>query len=867
MTTFVNLEYQEIISLITEAGLNCKAEILKKAINKTAFLRDIAGEKLYIVQDENYYKQYSNTDKIESELKCLITSIIEKSYNNLDDKDKTNIRCTYVKSFKSIFSNTFVISLMPQLKKILTEDEKGAFVKSLDKSLYELHFLNGYLDMKTKLFHERDVKLKPVTYVIPRNYKTPSKKSVNIVRKTFQQIMSNPADLKILLLITALSLAGDAIKDQTALFYLGDGSNGKSVFMDCLAIAFGDYVQVLDKQTFEKGYTKQEKILNQFLINTYIRIANINEFSDRPIDLTIFKNFCDGKITTTSLYKDGQNTIMHRAKAFNVMNLFPKLLLDGGAKRRIDAITGKSFFVDAETDVNEKKNIYLKDKELITRYTANDDILNAIVAIICEYSQMLANGEKIDTQSNENMNNTRNDILNSNDNMTDFIDSKLIITNCGDDHIAKGDMQKMYKTFNDKSLITLNQIISSLKQSSKSIAYNTNIRNEDGTRGAFIGVKFAKKIDINEDDEITVEEYTKLINKVDLQKDQIRYLIKLLVKNKIECNNEELKLYMTSEIDEVNTTTITTTTTTTTQKKINLMPPIFDDEVIIEDEYIEVEVHNQKDDKIELLESVLDDATSYIKQLEEYIERNEENNIRYSTYENKESDCESVTLEFETIHADNYDKDFDCDKVEELKKPKESDNNETFSEIITKCNFQFSSKYADRRYLNEHVEKVSDIYTNLIQEHLKVDKKNIKALVVEIPKPVLINDYYEDYFCIKFDGVKANTKDRNMIFEKAVKMIAYNDVFASIEFINSYENICTLESALEIAKKPKKKVVKEVVTEEVIIVDEEKPSIFEKPVQHDFVQIAEGVFYDTKRKKQVVTIDDDQLNNDDVLFD
>ena len=59
--------------------------------------------------------------------------------------------------------------------------------------------------------------------------------------------------------------------------------------MECLAIAFGDYVQVLDKQTFEKGYAKQEKILNQFLINTYIRLANINEFSDTPIDASILK--------------------------------------------------------------------------------------------------------------------------------------------------------------------------------------------------------------------------------------------------------------------------------------------------------------------------------------------------------------------------------------------------------------------------------------------------------------------------------------------------------------------------------------------------------------------------------------------------
>ena len=110
------------------------------------------------------------------------------------------------------------------------------------------------------------------------------------------------------------------------------------------------------------------------------------------------------------------------------------------------------------------------------------------------------------------MKSTRDDILNSNHNMTDFIDSKLIITNDGDDHISKGEMLKIYKTLNDKSLITINQIIVSLKQSSTNIQYNTNIRNKDGTRGAFFGVKFAstalKKYD-DDDEDVTAEEYTK----------------------------------------------------------------------------------------------------------------------------------------------------------------------------------------------------------------------------------------------------------------------------------------------------------------------------------------------------------------------
>ena len=108
---------------------------------------------------------------------------------------------------------------MPQLRKILTEDEKSKFIKSLDRSLYEVHFLNGCLDMKTKEFKERDIRLKPVTYVIPRDFEMPFKKAIDSVKKTFMKIMPNPDDFKILMLITALTLTGDAVKDQTSLFF------------------------------------------------------------------------------------------------------------------------------------------------------------------------------------------------------------------------------------------------------------------------------------------------------------------------------------------------------------------------------------------------------------------------------------------------------------------------------------------------------------------------------------------------------------------------------------------------------------------------------------------------------------------------
>jgi hypothetical protein len=67
--------------------------------------------------------------------------------------------------------------------------------------------------MKTGELLKRYVKLKPVTYVIPRNYIEPSKKSINEILKRFKMIMPNPNDFKVLLLMMSESLAGDSVKN------------------------------------------------------------------------------------------------------------------------------------------------------------------------------------------------------------------------------------------------------------------------------------------------------------------------------------------------------------------------------------------------------------------------------------------------------------------------------------------------------------------------------------------------------------------------------------------------------------------------------------------------------------------------------
>jgi phage/plasmid-associated DNA primase len=299
------LTFEELKILISSPAINKIATILKEKLRKKCFMREFGNgiNKLYVAQPEHYYKQYTG-EKIDEKIKCIFVLLIENSMEDLGKSQMQKLKDDYPKTYKLIYKNAFIQGMLPQLRDILTEDERSDFIQSLDKSQWQLHFLNGYVDMRTGRLLKRYIEKTPVTYVIDRNYTKPRndpkrKKDVKLIMEVFAKIFPVEDDLTIFLLIIAGALTGDSTKDQLSLFWGGEGSNGKSILTTIIQICFGDYIQALGPETFVKGNPKQEKMLNQFLINLYIRLAWINEMSDKAIDESVFKNFCDGVIRTS----------------------------------------------------------------------------------------------------------------------------------------------------------------------------------------------------------------------------------------------------------------------------------------------------------------------------------------------------------------------------------------------------------------------------------------------------------------------------------------------------------------------------------------------------------------------------------------
>ena len=473
---------KQIEGLITSFIPKTKIELLtEKLASKILFNKD----NLYIFNSDNItYKIFEET-KVMTQKKYVSTAcrnLIQESYINLSKKEQDELLGKYRtnitnKLLKSNFCDDFLDDIIQNL---VRND-----INFNDPNKYEIHFSNGYFDLKAKVLKPRSKEKHYISVYIPRKYKKPKRAIVKEIKDELRKIINNKDDRDYLLSTLARSLTGDAIDDQTNLFLLGIGSNGKSAIMRMLKFAIDIYMVELKNNTFTEGNTKIDKILNEFLVKSYLRIAWINEMEDKKLDQSLFKTFCEGLLQSTSLYKDGLNNFKHFCKLVFTSNTFPRIIIDGGTQRRIEAYELQALFVDDVNKVNEEKNIFLKDKSFLQKYEKDEKYQNAFFKILgdycCEYIQ-----DKDKYKSTPNFNDTKFKVVSLNDTIQDFIDNSLIITGNDNDRIDRKEMYNLFLSFNPKTIMKDTQLLSSLGQKGIPFSYKKRV---NGNQGTYYGVK------------------------------------------------------------------------------------------------------------------------------------------------------------------------------------------------------------------------------------------------------------------------------------------------------------------------------------------------------------------------------------------
>jgi hypothetical protein len=453
------LNMKEIRLLIESIFPNEISTTIKNKLTKYCFIK--SNGYMYTLQDNISYIETLKTDDI---IVTYTTWLLEQSYKNLSADDSERIRDKFPKVWTTIFQNSFVKKILPQLISGLTNDKIV-----LNGYLDEMHFNNGYYNLKTKEFKPRDITKHFITQFINRDYTQSTKEQRTKLLTIAKDIYPLDADLKAILMELGRTLSGRSPNDQSTLFLLGKGSSGKSFIMSLTGFAIGCYMQELQDDTFAANNANLSKILNTFKDASYIRIAWLNEMKDTKLNDTGFKNFCDGKACTTMLYKDKQYNFNLYCKCVISANHMPAMVINSGVTRRIEAYTHKSEFLKYEerAKVDHSKHKYLKDIELLTKLVEGN-LLNAWFDILADHCYASLKGEQI--EYTDNFRETKTIVVNTNDIIKDFIDSCLVITNLPTDRIGKNAMLKYFSAANPTKHLSSNQLINSLKE--KDIVYD-----------------------------------------------------------------------------------------------------------------------------------------------------------------------------------------------------------------------------------------------------------------------------------------------------------------------------------------------------------------------------------------------------------
>ena len=480
------MNIEDMYVLLNSKSVVDKTNLIMKYINDDIIITEKA---LYMYMDSKkiYYK-YMSDEKDKSDIVFIyLINLFDASFKALSTKQQQNID---LDKLNHCLSSPIKKNLLKNM------DKKDSIFDSSKKTINQIHFNNGYFDIKTFKFVERK-KTDYITYCIDREFKMPKQEKINIVYEVLQQIFPQEEDRNKNLECLAEGLTGEAPKSQYNLFLLGRGSNGKTTLMKLLQLAFENYIFIFKEDTFSVHNQKADRILNMFMYRPQIRIGGVNELVGKIND-SLFKQVCEGTIQTTSLFTEGMNKIVHNALMVITMNEFPNIKIDGGVIRRIVASYMKSVFTDDKTKLDSKKHIYLKNFDLLSMFGNDEELKNAMTVIMLKYAHDFTMGKRYELSSN--MKETKQDIINSNDVIGKFCYENIKITDCSKDKLKRDDIYNEFKLKNKTSFITLNQFSTYFKDKYQE-HWNHDVR-FGKSRGGFVRMQFYLG-EIDEDEEET----------------------------------------------------------------------------------------------------------------------------------------------------------------------------------------------------------------------------------------------------------------------------------------------------------------------------------------------------------------------------
>ena len=276
------LNYESIERILTSDSPNERAEIICEKIKKYCFLNN--GNMYKYDTSMIVYKHIK--ENIPEELICLITKFLSCSKNKLTKEQTKLLSLERKNEFAKMSENSTINKMLPQLLVNLKNDDNV-----FQGDFYEIHYKNGYIDLKTLEFKKRIPNKHYVTNYINRDYIKTTDKQKEEFMKRIKNIYPVKEDLDAILYILGSALTGKATKEQKILFLLGGGSNGKSTLLNILGKAIQGYMDTLEEEAFSVSNTNKDKTFSTFYNRPHIRIIWTNEPKTDQMNPTTFKKF------------------------------------------------------------------------------------------------------------------------------------------------------------------------------------------------------------------------------------------------------------------------------------------------------------------------------------------------------------------------------------------------------------------------------------------------------------------------------------------------------------------------------------------------------------------------------------------------
>ena len=316
--------------------------------------------------DEGYTLKILLSEDFVNEFYNEINELTAKQKaGKVDNKECTNVLKKITKIISNLLNTPFKKTIISECSNLFYDCD---FETKLNSNIHLLAFENGVFDLASKRFRDG----RPddfISFSTKNNYYHWSEKNsyYKPIMTFFEQVLPNKIVREYFLNALCTCISGET-KEEKLYILTGSGSNGKSLTMDLMCFALGDYfmscpITVITRKRGQSNETAPEKVRMKGR-----RCGVFQETDDgEKVNVGVMKEMTGGdKIIARDLFKGAGEMIEFKPqmKYFLTCNQLPTIPSnDDGTWRRLRVIEFSSKFTDNPTKPNEFKiDTMLKQK-------------------------------------------------------------------------------------------------------------------------------------------------------------------------------------------------------------------------------------------------------------------------------------------------------------------------------------------------------------------------------------------------------------------------------------------------------------------------------------------------------------------------